>query len=1114
MKTFSYEIADDGVQLRLSEKKRSLLSSQNIPLKVSDWSSSGDPELLRGLAAIGSHLQELDDHNAQEILLTHDNVARLSDAQANALGLPISIPYQLRVWGTGSYVDNSYDLNSEFLDAGTEVYIDQRIGSFAVIGRIRYRIPDPLYSIIEEVQNFPSDRDGKIEAQAQLSELLGQDKLGTAKLNPDEQVASIRIRHVAAFSAAVSGSFEEPNLSPILFARHTADFASERGDLLDETQQILDAMQATSFVDEFSKNKHAKSTYVLGSGEYVFIDPSVRPAFQAFHDISIADSTTRKAFIKSPNAVLASYISQDVEEPELLVSLAFVVTLQFSDRVRGINEWKVPDLPWLATESNEWGTNVLVFEQPGNSAPVVLPREDLKAAVDALDGAIKSGNTVVNVSGVDIPVSSQLLAAMQQKLPVGDLLPPPPPQPLPPQKRYVVDTIDGFEVVNYRRALNPADDQMKFVPPRALVPATTLMTHQEVGLQWLVGAYNAGLPGVLIADDMGLGKTLQALVFLALYQEQVPKFKRKPCLVVAPTGLLNNWLREINEHLGEAGLGEITQAYGSQLKSLKAGRGRDTDFGVPILNNSRLQSSNIVLTTYETLRDYQISFAQVPFGVVVFDEIQKTKNPRSLLSRAAAAINGTFQIGLSGTPVENSLADLWTILDLLAPGLLKLSLHEFMTEYSAAKDDPLDPNKLKRLQMELLEPEKGLIPPILRRLKSEVFKDGSMPAKIINPAIETCGIMPPEQAAAYQDQLEKAHKGEIKTIQALQAFKRISLSPRPYDRWLEESGEFISASARLGEFFRILDQIKSRDEKALIFLESLEVQPILAQFFKERYGLPKLPLVINGSVSGFARQNSVNEFQSEASGFNVMLISPKAGGVGLTLTAANNVVHLERWWNPAVEDQCNDRAYRIGQTKDVNIYTPVARHPVSEIPSFDLVLDGILSRKRKLADSLFVPSDLTPEDFAKMFTGPSNPEPTNVNFPISLLESYALETGEEFENYVVKALFNSGYTVRITKRSGDLGCDLIAKSGSEVILCQVKQVRSDKVLAQGVEDIIKADLHYTSQNSTRLILITNALSVTSGQMKLAKDNNVLIFYGNDMEHYGEALREKLRSLVN
>lgn len=1114
MKLFSHEITHDGVLLRLSESKRSFLSKREAPLRISDWSSSGDPQLLRGLAALGELLVD-QDANSEQVLLPHAHAAAMSDSDARALGLPISVPYQLRVWGEGNWIDDTYDLKSEFLDSGKSVYIDSRSGAFIFIGRLVYRIPDPLFTIIEEVLAFPLDRDGKIESQARLSEILGASSLGTARLNPEEQVANIRIRHVAGFSAAITGSLDDPKVSPVLFSRQAVESISETGEILDETQQILDAAQAASFVNEFFKAGQARPTYVLGSGEYVFIDPSVRPAFGAFREISTADKETRKAFVKAPNAVLASRIPSNVEEPEISVNNAFVETAQFSDRVLGINKWEVPDLPWLAGETNEWGTNLIVFEQPGNASPVVLPKQALQEAVEALQQGIQAGSSSVFVAGVEIPVSSQLLAAMQQMLPVSPDPSPEPnldPKPDPeskPDGPFVVETIDGFEVVNYVKALQPPDHQMHFAPPRALVPSTSLMKHQEAGLKWLISAFNVGLPGVLIADDMGLGKTLQALVFMALYQEQVPEFKRRPCLIVAPTGLLNNWLREISRHLGDMGLGAVTQAYGSRLKALKTGvSGRDTDYGVPMLNTQRLSNSEVVLTTYESLRDYQISFAQVSFGVVVFDEIQKTKNPRSLLSRAAAAVNGTFQIGLSGTPVENSLADLWTILDVLAPGLIRMSLRDFMGTYAGSTDDMKIIEKLKKLQQELLEPSEGRVQPVLRRLKSEVFSEGDMPKKIIHPALSNCMVMPPEQAEAYNAQLEAVQKGEIKTIQALQAFKRISLAPRAYNHWLDDPVGFIATSGRLGEFFKILDAIKTRNEKVLVFVESRELQPVLAQVLKERYGLLKLPLIINGSVSGESRQKSVDEFQEEAAGFNVILISPKAGGVGLTLTAANNVVHLERWWNPAVEDQCNDRAYRIGQRRDVNVYTPAARHPTSEIPSFDLVLDGILSRKRGLAESLFIPSELSPEDFAEMFAGLSSAGRSRGFSAMSILESYDIETGEGFEDYVADSFYDAGFSVHKTQKSWDGGCDLIAKSGQVVVLCQVKQVRSDKSLMEGVDEIIKAKSRYRSQSPTHLVLVTNAKELASTQVRRATSGEVILLLGDSIAHYGQALRDK------
>ena len=1113
MKLFSHDIRADGVAIRLTEKKRTLFLAKDNPLKVKNWCSDGDPSLLRALSVLGefinTHLKE------EEIFIPSDRVASFSDNDAKALGLPLSVPFQLRIWGEGNWNDGSYDLKSEFLEAGNPIYIDERRGAFIFIGHLVYRIPDPLFTLIEEVKSFPSDRDGKIEAQARISEILGDSGLGLSKLSSDEQIANIRIRHVAGFSAAIKGSLDNPDLAPVLFSKKSIQAVNETDDVLDETHQILDAEQSESFLNEFLKIGRASSTYVLDTGEYVYIDPSVRDVFNAFREICSADIETRRNFIKAPNAVLASKLSSNEDCPEEIVDNVFVVTSQFSDRVLGINKWTAPELPWLTQEKNEWGTDLLVFEQPGG-LPVVIPKSALNDAIDALQEGLRKGSTSTNVGGIEIPISDQLLDAMQGMIPIkpdedADTNPRVDPESDTDNAKtgpYVVETIDGFEVINYVRAQRVPKDQLQFVTPRTLVPSTSLMTHQEVGLKWLISAFNTGSPGVLIADDMGLGKTLQALVFLALYQQFTPKNNQKPCLIVAPTGLLSNWLKEISHHLGGNRLGNITQAFGSHLKRLKSlASGKDTDVGVPILNINTLINSDIVLTTYETLRDYQISFAQVSFGIVVFDEIQKIKNIKSLLYRGAAAVNGQFQIGLSGTPVENSLADLWTILDVLAPGMMKISLKDFMLEYSGSTDDPKIIEKLKSLQKELLEPSENRIPPVLRRLKSDVFMSGEMPSKIVHPAVNTSMKMPEEQRAAYDMQLQAVQRGEIKTIQALQSLKRISLAPRSYSHWLDDPEGFISSSGRLSEFFRIIDEISARQEKVLIFVESREVQPILAQVLKEKYKLKKLPLIINGAVSGESRQNSVDEFQQEPAGFNVMLISPKAGGVGLTLTAANNIVHLERWWNPAVEDQCNDRAYRIGQSKDVNVYTPVAVHPLSEVPSFDLVLDGILSRKRSLANSLFIPSELTAEDFSDLFGDFGKKNKPQGFSTITLDESYEIETGEAFEDYVADSLFASGFSVCKTQKSWDAGCDLVAKSGSTVALCQVKQVRSDKILTEGVDEIIKSKERYKSHNPTDLVLVTNAREISSSQRRLAESNNVIILAGNETLNYGERLRQ-------
>ena len=209
------------------------------------------------------------------------------------------------------------------------------------MGRYRYRIPSPLYELIDEVSKFYLlDRDGKIESCSRINNLLDVDSEHTKNIDPEKTVANIRIRHVSGFSAGVVGSIEDPELSAVLFANHAIEEAENRGEILSEAQQILQPDQVNSFNKEFYNSKEARSTYVLNSGEYLYIDPSVRPTFQAFRKICDADAETRRAFIKSPHAVLGESIDVDQDKiVEEIVSAAFVETSQFSERVTGVNKW-------------------------------------------------------------------------------------------------------------------------------------------------------------------------------------------------------------------------------------------------------------------------------------------------------------------------------------------------------------------------------------------------------------------------------------------------------------------------------------------------------------------------------------------------------------------------------------------------------------------------------------------------------------------------------------------------------------------------------------------------------------------------------------------------------
>lgn len=204
----------------------------------------------------------------------------------------------------------------------------------------------------------------------------------------------------------------------------------------------------------------------------------------------------------------------------------------------------------------------------------------------------------------------------------------------------------------------------------------------------------------------------------------------------------------------------------------------------------------------------------------------------------------------------------------------------------------------------------------------------------------------------------------------IHALRRVSLHPSLIEGGVNASELKIEDSARFVAMINILDKVAPSGEKVLVFLESLDLQdadqlPLLLQ---RRYGLSKSPMVINGQVSTEARQDRVNAFQRD-SGFDVMLLSPKAGGVGLTLTAANHVIHLSRWWNPAVEDQCSDRVYRIGQTKPVHIYYPLALLPEAAERSFDWQLQVLMDRKRKLAQNLLAAPAFTQDDYNSLLSG-------------------------------------------------------------------------------------------------------------------------------------------------
>jgi SNF2 family DNA or RNA helicase len=681
-----------------------------------------------------------------------------------------------------------------------------------------------------------------------------------------------------------------------------------------------------------------------------------------------APADVRREFVRNPRTYMREALREDYDET--VIENLFVETAAYSDRVQKIGLWQPKVLPWVVLPRQPW----LPPERYGifvSGNRIELQREEVDSLIAQIQTAMEQGRVSIRLRDQEIPATDNTLGALREIAARVDPATPIPDkeetekepnssQPdakLPPEGKNVLLIEDNLETLGFEAPFERREPILGSGLPSAL--KTEPKPHQRDGIEWLRGNWHAGRPGVLLADDMGLGKTLQALVFLAGIKGAMREglVRRAPILIVAPSGLLSNWEKEHALHLSFPGLGRLLRAYGLDLAALRSKTGREIGLAAPVLEYEKLVDADWVLTTYETLRDYQHSFGKIPFSAIVFDEVQKTKTPGTLVTEAAKAMKAEFVLTMTGTPIENRLADLWCIADTAQPGLLG-DLKTFSSRFEQNRD-PTELAPLKQ-RLECSTPSRPAV--MLRRLKADHLPGLS---EKIEYVLER--RMPEIQAEYYRKAVQEARadRSRGKLLQVLQRLRILSLHPLPPGAAADD--QYIAASARYSEMFQVLDHIHKAGEKALIFLEFLELQAYLATLLQRRYRMESPPLQINGAVSGRKRQERVDRFQAGLPGFEVILLSPRAGGVGITLTAANHVIHLSRWWNPAVEDQCTDRVYRIGQTKPVHVYYPSAVFPDDEEHSFDRRLHALLTEKRSLSRDLLVPPAATDEDAQRLY---------------------------------------------------------------------------------------------------------------------------------------------------
>jgi SNF2 family DNA or RNA helicase len=466
-----------------------------------------------------------------------------------------------------------------------------------------------------------------------------------------------------------------------------------------------------------------------------------------------------------------------------------------------------------------------------------------------------------------------------------------------------------------------------------------LRDYQQVGMSWLAMLCDIGL-GVCLGDDMGLGKTIQIIAYLLYRLENYPN-EEGSILIVCPTSLLTNWEHEIKKFSPKL---KVLKYYGPKRRKLWNKR---DDF---------LIAHQIILTSYGVIRNDIDFLKDIKFNGVIIDESTNIKNFNSKRAKSVSQLTGIFRIALSGTPIENRLDELWSLFNFLNPGLLG-SLSEFRKRFVNPIENYQNIEKIKKL--------KTIIDPfIMRRLKTDkdVIKD--LPEKneitiYVNLSDSQTSLYKKIVDEVIKELRENYNSVKIRNgliLKLLTKLKQLCNHPLHYlkvdlakynfDKNLKD---FLVQSPKIARIFDIIENILENEQKVLIFSQYKTLGDILIKAFEAKFG--EIVSFYHGSLRPTQRDKIVKDFQSSKElSSKILIASLKAGGFGLNLTQGTTVIHVDRWWNPSTESQATDRAYRIGQDQNVNVYKFVAVGTIEE------KIDKLLEEKRKLSRQIITPT--------------------------------------------------------------------------------------------------------------------------------------------------------------
>lgn len=828
------------------------------------------------------------------------------------------------------------------------------------------------------------------------------------------------------------------------------------------------------------------------------------------------------------------------------------VEIEYGPRVIGVGEFPFVTAPSDPTEGGGFFNNLPATSTRG--ADITLPASnrsrpteivvtaagavgdvrivfrdasELDAARATVAEAVAKGHDSVVINGIPVLATQSLVEALEQSPQKADRS---------ARKFLLVYTNeddlrpDDEDAVSRAAAL-PVSTLAAPRMPSSLRAGVALKPHQQDALRWL--QLCRSIPdrrGVLLADDMGLGKTIQVLTFLACEIEQgrlrvqgkVDGAPWRPILIVAPLILVENdtWVSEMRRFF--ANDGDLFQPtlvlHGDGVDAVRAsgGRGAETVVGRPQLDADKLMQYRTVITNYETVVNYQHSLAQKRNGrtlwsAIVTDEAQKYKMLNTKISHALRAISGDFHIASTGTPVENRLLDLWNIMDVVQPAVLGTAAH-FSRTYEHALEPEHAASTLQQLRRRLLYKEPHAY--IIRRTKAEVV---DLPPK---KEVRLYCDMTAEERALHNE-LMGALASERKQGRHLSVLHRLSqLYQHPAilrGGWEGmTSRTLVESSGKLQQVMAQLHRICAAGEKAIVFARHLDVQQLLAQVISDEFRIRVD--IVNGSTSrgkGFSSSSSatgrarnerkrvLDEFRN-APGFSVIVLSPFVAGIGLTIVEANHVIHYGRWWNPAVENQATDRAYRIGQSRNVSVYLPILRDSTGLITeTFDECLDKLLLRKSSLASDFLHPSDAeeaNASELCDMLQGQEAGRRTSeAGTPLTSADLDSLSPFD-FEAAIAALYRARGHQVVLTPKGGDAGADVLAHRPNDGRLIQAKHSAARvPVDERALGDVLGACDIYGARLSGRWkpVVVSNA-AMTPGAIREAQTLGIELIAGDQL----------------